>query len=293
MGVRRTCSVTHQVSVESRVEEVKGRNAGGPPAVYLARPDAAVPVARLERYVSEADVGDANRAGEVGGEKRRRDVLRSRAFCRTVLARVLREHGAGEYRPAELPLARDGGGKPSLAVNGRDVAFSVSHTGTLLACAVSLGGRTVGVDVERIDRALRDDPSARATRLFAAREAEDVRARGRNAFLERWTLKEAYLKATGEGIGVRRRLREVTFDYDLAAHAAEDSLLAPVRLEDDAPPPTFAGATADQWKIYLAHLPELEHVMAVCTLELDGLDATPPRVWLTDTLAEDAVALAL
>ena len=259
----------------------------------------------LNEVVSKHDVQDAELAAKTGGEQRRRAVLASRAFCRCVLARTLREHGLGEWEPAELPLSRDKNGKPALNISSTgkgNVAFSVSHTTGLLACAVSLGGRTVGVDIENGDRALRGSPEDRARRLFSQDEADDVARRGNGAFLEKWTLKEAYLKATGEGINARRRLRDVTFTYEPPTWHDEDGHAGVgVRVNDASPPKAFADIPSLRWGVHLTRLPALEHVMAVCVLDDDRTDdyksdyemphLLEPQMWLTDTLATDVTRL--
>lgn len=91
-------------------------------------------------------------------------------------------------------------GKPVLADHG-DLWFSLSHSESFAMLAVASGAR-VGVDIE-IER-----PRSRLDRL-AARVLSDEEhdewsqvepGRRTQAFLERWTAKEAYLKAIGEGI---------------------------------------------------------------------------------------------
>lgn len=93
-------------------------------------------------------------------------------------------------------------GKPRLAGrHAHSLEFSLTHTRGLVACAVARGP-VVGVDVERVEagssrltslaRYLSDDERTAAARLPAQRHGE--------RFTELWTLKEAYLKATGEGL---------------------------------------------------------------------------------------------
>jgi 4'-phosphopantetheinyl transferase len=104
--------------------------------------------------------------------------------------------------PAEVRIARTGGGKPYLErPAGSDVRFSVSHSGELAVIAVARG-RAVGVDVQ----AAREVPRAQAIadRRFMPSEATRLRAlpgRERRALFHRlWVRKEAYLKATGAGL---------------------------------------------------------------------------------------------
>ncbi len=94
-------------------------------------------------------------------------------------------------------------GRPFLA-DEPEIGFSLSHSGDYIALAVSAIGPEVGVDVEAFDRSidfvdiarsvLAIEEHARLTALPAA-EREDY-------FLALWTLKEAHLKATGQGLQI-------------------------------------------------------------------------------------------
>ena len=103
-------------------------------------------------------------------------------------------------KPEALTFEADPYGKPRLTPTA-DVSFSLSHTNGLVACAVARG-RELGLDAEAIDRQI--DIQGTATRFFTAREAcyisEGEGEQKRDRFFEVWTLKEAFLKATGRGL---------------------------------------------------------------------------------------------
>jgi 4'-phosphopantetheinyl transferase len=107
--------------------------------------------------------------------------------------------------PSDWRFQVASGGKPQIdpSLGYPDLRFSLSHTRGMAACAV---GRTyaLGVDVEALNPALR--PLEMAQRFFAAVEAEligSLPAKQQLALFYRiWTLKEAYLKATGQGLNV-------------------------------------------------------------------------------------------
>lgn len=86
-------------------------------------------------------------------------------------------------------------GKPSL-VGYPDIYFSLSHCRQAVACAV--GDRPLGVDVESIGRynegLVRYTMNDREQAFIEAAPQPDV------AFIRLWTMKEALLKLTGEGI---------------------------------------------------------------------------------------------
>jgi 4'-phosphopantetheinyl transferase len=108
----------------------------------------------------------------------------------------------------------------------------------------------VGVDVERI-RTLSDAEGV-AGRFFSERESNGLKALSANqrpaAFFNLWTRKEAWLKATGDGIGGGLNQVEVTFEADEPARlislfgnaeSARDWSLIALN-----PAPEFVGALA-------------------------------------------------
>lgn len=94
-------------------------------------------------------------------------------------------------------------GKPSLAqgLARVDLRFNLSHTGNQALVAFYVG-RAIGVDLELAGRAL--DAKALIRRFGAPAERAAIEALApseqRQRFLELWTCKEAWLKATGLGI---------------------------------------------------------------------------------------------
>ncbi|BGE87889.1 hypothetical protein Ms3S1_p11300 (plasmid) [Methylosinus sp. 3S-1] len=96
-------------------------------------------------------------------------------------------------------------GKPALdpAFAFPSLEFNLSHTHGAVACAVT-HGRPVGVDIENASRDI--DLLALARAYFAPAETallealvEEERAA---AFFQLWTLKEAYVKARGDGLAL-------------------------------------------------------------------------------------------
>ncbi|WP_269584129.1 4'-phosphopantetheinyl transferase family protein [Roseibium sp. Sym1] len=103
----------------------------------------------------------------------------------------------------------DGTGKPR--ISGRpNLDFSLTHARGLVACAVTNAGQ-VGIDAETEQRAVDVDLLAgEVCSPSEQRALAGMAARGRTArFLDFWTLKEAFLKATG--IGVATDLAAVGF----------------------------------------------------------------------------------
>jgi len=94
-----------------------------------------------------------------------------------------------------------------------DVEFNVSHSEQLIVWAIA-SGRALGVDVEHIPRleTVSNDPHA----FLSMEEAHVVAAMASVDRLRRlseyWTLKEAFVKATG--VGMRSDVRRLTFEID-------------------------------------------------------------------------------
>jgi 4'-phosphopantetheinyl transferase len=122
----------------------------------------------------------------------------TRALVRTALSRYA-PVAPGDWRFAPGPH-----GRPHVvAPAGADLPqFSVSHTSGLIACLITRDAEA-GVDVERL-RAL-DDAIAIAESHFAPTEVSALRAcrdenERQSLFFALWTLKEAFLKALGQGL---------------------------------------------------------------------------------------------
>jgi len=124
------------------------------------------------------------------------------AFLRLVLAETL-------GRPATtLVLEESAQGKPELRQSPHDERrskFNLSHAAGWALIAIGWD-RELGVDLESAE-SLPDDESLSklAVRVLSKRELEDWNAipnplKRREAFPRMWTRKEAYVKATGEGL---------------------------------------------------------------------------------------------
>jgi 4'-phosphopantetheinyl transferase len=92
-------------------------------------------------------------------------------------------------------------GKPALAepwASGSGVRFNLSHSRTMVMMGVARDVE-LGVDLEDVDRIRAHDDVA--AHFFAPNECADLAASGSaTRFFDYWTLKEAYLKARGEGL---------------------------------------------------------------------------------------------
>lgn len=108
--------------------------------------------------------------------------------------------------PEALCLGAGAHGKPYL--KGRDgIQFSISHTSGMVVCA--MGPLPIGVDVEH----LRPVKERVARKVFSPAELRwfEGNGRGEKEFLRLWTLKESYVKTTGDGLSFP--LREAAFRF--------------------------------------------------------------------------------
>jgi phosphopantetheinyl transferase len=127
---------------------------------------------------------------------------RDYAAAHDLLRRSLSKHA-----PAQQPVAwlfeKNAFGKPHIiGDDGKPTAteFSLSHTRGFVACAIS--SARVGIDVERVRQKV--DYEEIAKNNFSHQEVRALQAlpaiARMNRVLELWTLKEAFLKATGSGL---------------------------------------------------------------------------------------------
>jgi 4'-phosphopantetheinyl transferase len=105
-----------------------------------------------------------------------------------------------EIPPAEIGFLYSAKGKPSMK-DGGPLQFNVSHSGNLAVFAFATSGE-LGVDVEQI-RSIPDLEQI-AANCFCGEEAAELMSLApeerRRAFFVCWTRKEAFLKATGDGL---------------------------------------------------------------------------------------------
>lgn len=170
---------------------------------------------------------------------------RARAACllslparhQAVVARAKLRSLLGAYLgrdPARLRFTAGPHGKPRLADDeGAQLEFNLSHSRDVLLIGVATG-RALGVDVEHIREVGDLEGLARVALTPAERDEVFAQAAGRARllrFFQFWTRKEAYLKATGEGIvagmASTRRARWCTHDIALGSGLAGAVVTAP------------------------------------------------------------------
>lgn len=161
----------------------------------------------MARWRSMLDAEELARADRFMFDPDREIFTAAHALARTVLSEVT-GRPTSWWRYAKGPS-----GKPHLAV-GEDLdklRFNISHTSGMVCCAVAW--HEIGIDVEASDRRV---DLAIADRFFAPEEVALLRAavpaHQVTLFFRFWTLKEAFIKTTGEGLG--RPLDSFSFAFD-------------------------------------------------------------------------------
>jgi 4'-phosphopantetheinyl transferase len=191
--------------------------------------DAATDARILQQFHTLMSPDEADRHARFAHERTRREFLLARGMARTVLAAYT------GTPPAALRFMADAFGKPLLCAPADDpsIHFNLSHSHGVIVCAVALG-RQVGIDVESVARQI--ECLDLAERYFAPAEVAHLRTlhvdERQVAFFAIWTLKEAFVKATGHGL-----------NFPLDAFAFE---LERDRLLRFCPPVTLPG----QWRFF-------------------------------------------
>ncbi|HEV8347103.1 MAG TPA: 4'-phosphopantetheinyl transferase superfamily protein [Vicinamibacterales bacterium] len=166
--------------------------------------------AAVRAAVDELSPEERARHDRMMRERDRRDFAVAHAMLRRSLS------ARGDCAPHEWIFTKGARGKPALmpdAAARTRLSFNLAHTDGLVACAVAQDAE-VGIDVEAVDR--RADALGLAGRFFSPAEVAELQrcADGTRLlrFIEIWTLKEAYVKALGEGLSCP--LREFAFVFD-------------------------------------------------------------------------------
>jgi 4'-phosphopantetheinyl transferase len=149
----------------------------------------------------------------------RHNALITRAFVRSVLA----SYTGMKAQDVKFKITRHG--KPELGNSSLPIRFNLSHNKELIICAVCLK-HDIGCDVESLYRKININNIAQ--RYFAVDEYHALQtvpsARQKTRFFEYWTLKEAFVKATG--LGISQGLNTFSFQIGKAAESAFNDNIA-------------------------------------------------------------------
>lgn len=168
-----------------------------PNEIHVWRINLDQPEPQLQNLRETLSSDEITRAERFHFPQHRQRFIAGRGSLRSILGRYL------NIKPSEVQFNYQQRGKPVLAETFAEsgLEFNLSHSQELGLCAVNCQ-REIGVDLEYIRPV--SDLEALAKRFFLAREYEMLRSLSSNqqqeTFFRYWTCKEAYLKATGDGL---------------------------------------------------------------------------------------------
>jgi len=154
-------------------------------------------MAVVERLAQHLSPDERTRAERFYFERDRIRFIVARGQLRTILGGYL------GIEPSRVEFSYGSHGKPSLAQGFAEtkLQFNLSHSQGLALYGVTCD-RILGIDLEQIRPVPQSEQIAR--RFFSPQEADVLLALPSylkdEAFLRYWTCKEAYLKASGEGL---------------------------------------------------------------------------------------------
>ena len=141
-------------------------------------------------------------------------------YASFIIAHGALRHLLGHYlncNPSEVAFVYGVKGKFALA-SPSSIQFNLTHSGNLAVIALTTG-LEIGVDVEHM-RPLSDIQQI-ADQFFCPEEASEVMSAPQTerelAFFRCWTRKEAYIKATGDGLSAPLSSFRVTVHRDVPA----------------------------------------------------------------------------
>mmetsp|Transcript_22024 Transcript_22024/g.10381 ORF Transcript_22024/g.10381 Transcript_22024/m.10381 type:complete len:238 (-) Transcript_22024:1184-1897(-) len=166
-----------------------------------------IPAWQIRKLSQTLSHDERDRAERFHFEKHRKYFIACRGFLRKILSTYL------DIEPSLVQFSYEPYGKPVLSSMAKKAfSFNLSHSNDLALYSIARYG-AVGIDIEYI-RPMRDIDQL-AKRFFTQNEYELMRSFSKEQkhkiFFNLWVLKEAYLKATGEGLSGLEQV-EVTFD---------------------------------------------------------------------------------
>ena len=166
----------------------------------------------IDVYYSILSKDEQERAEKLKTEDKRQQYIITRGNLRKCLGLLT------ESDPAVFKFKYLKHGKPVLEDSTlyTDITFNVSHSNDVALVAISRK-QNIGIDVEKIN--YEADHQALVTRFFSKAEqaefnnySESIKAK---AFYACWTRKEAFIKATGDGVTYGLDTFDITVDPEV------------------------------------------------------------------------------
>jgi 4'-phosphopantetheinyl transferase len=197
-----SCASSSKISPEVRQQLKLLSSPENGVQIWIAHLDS-ISSREIEHFFESLDLSERSRAEKFRSVQDRHRYIAAHGFLRLALGEIL-------GRPANaLVLEESSQGKPEFSQNEHDnrrLKFNLSHSAGWALIAISWN-RELGVDLESAESLVDDNESLSklAARILSKRELEIWNAipaavNRRAKFLRMWTRKEAFVKATGEGL---------------------------------------------------------------------------------------------
>ena len=186
--------------------------------IHLWRANLNLPSVIIETLASCLSAEEKKRAERFRFKQHRDRFIAGRGILRYLLANYLQinsENVIFEYSDR---------GKPKIApaLNQNNLQFNLSHAQDLALYGFNYQ-RIIGVDLEYIKDNI--DYKQLAKRFFTTQELQLINSypirEQKTIFFQLWTAKEAYLKATGDGLAGSLDQIEFTLDYNHQLHLVD------------------------------------------------------------------------
>ncbi|MDJ0556871.1 MAG: 4'-phosphopantetheinyl transferase superfamily protein [Microcoleaceae cyanobacterium MO_207.B10] len=180
--------------------------------IHIWRANLKLPPPQIETLSKTLSSDEIERANQFYFEKDKHNFIVARATLRKILSLYL------NLEPSQLKFTYSERGKPTLSIP-TSILFNLSHSQDLALYAITKVN-SIGIDLEYI-RPMNDAKSL-AKRFFSAQEYKFISQllpqQQQETFFKIWTCKEAYLKATGEGLAGGLEKVEVSTTPDQPIH---------------------------------------------------------------------------
>ncbi len=178
--------------------------------VWMVKPEQVTASDDLSAIISPLE---QQKVARYRADRAKHTALITRTFLRLLLSKYEnRQPQSWQFDITEL-------GKPEVSNATIPLRFNLSHNNDIIICALCLK-KDIGCDIENLSRKI--SVEAIAKRFFSASEYPLISAEP-SRFFEYWTLKEAFVKATG--LGISQGLE--TFSFEIKAqngHQQNDNI---------------------------------------------------------------------
>lgn len=210
-----------------------------PSEIHIWQAQLDLPESQTAEFRATLSTDEQARAERFKFDHHRQRFINGRGILRSLLARYVKTE------PEALNFSYGSHGKPFL--ENSNLQFNLAHSDNLALYAFTYD-RAIGIDIEMIRPV--SDLLAIAHRFFSAQEAETIHRSPNQSqlFFRYWTCKEAFLKATGEGLSQLSQL-EICLDQTVELkklpnpELIQNWILEEIKLES-----SFVGAIAAKTK---------------------------------------------